>query len=87
MRNFISHVLPFIIAGILLAIFIALAILLSYVVLWGVVIGIVLYIIAAIKNKFFSGEQSEPMNESCEIKPTTRKEQSKHRIIEHNDKD
>lgn len=47
---------PFLIIGIAVALFVSILIFLSYVVLWGLVVGGVLWLIAIIRQNFFTAQ-------------------------------
>lgn len=67
----IQHLMPFLGIGIAIALIIGILIVFSYLFLWGLLIGGLLWLIAVIKNAFFSA------------KPTSA---TKGRVIEHDNK-
>lgn len=72
LHGFLQQLIPFLILGISIALVIGLFIMFSYVLVWGLLIGGILWVIALVKSYLF------PSNTSNETKG---------RIIEHNDKD
>lgn len=67
---------PFVIAGMAIALFLGLLFMFSYVLIWGIIIGGTLWLVATIKQMFFSDNKT----------PTEVVKKSEGRIIEHDDK-
>jgi len=76
MNSIFQKIVPFIFFGVMVVILVLGIILFSYVLILGAIVGCVFYLVARIKEKFFSSKEL--------IK--TKRSEKQGRIIEHDDK-